>query len=180
MQTEFEAKILEINIEDIVKKLDKLWAKRIWEKLQKRLVYDFNPKKENSWIRLRDNGTKTTLTIKEINNDQIDGTEELEVEVEDFERTNLILEKLGYISKLYQENKRISYTLDDIEIEIDTRPLIPPYLEIEAKSLIDIEETIKKLGFDVSQTTSMNTIKVYKKYWIELETIKELKFEELN
>ncbi|MCX6823083.1 MAG: class IV adenylate cyclase [candidate division SR1 bacterium] len=180
MQTEFEAKVLEINIDEVVGKLNTLGAEKIGEKFQKRLVYDFNPKKENSWIRLRDDGKKTTLTIKEINNDLIDGTEELEVKVEDFEKTNLILEKLGYISKSYQENKRISYKLDGIEIEIDSWPLIPPYIEIEAKSLTEVEDMIKKLGFDLSQSTSINTIKVYRKYGIELEAIKELKFDELT
>jgi adenylate cyclase class 2 len=41
------------------------------------------------------------------------------------------LEKLGYNSKAYQENIRTSYTLNNCEIEIDERPMIPAYLEIE-------------------------------------------------
>jgi len=49
------------------------------------------------------------LTIKEIISDSIDGTKEIEVEVSDFEDTNLILEKMGYKFKSYQENKRTSF-----------------------------------------------------------------------
>jgi adenylate cyclase class 2 len=177
IQTEFEAKILEINVDELISKLNALGAKKIGEKMQKRFVYDFNPKKENSWIRLRTNGAKTTLTIKEIQNDNIDGTRELEISVDDFEKANLILEKLGYVTKGYQENKRISYILDDVEIEIDFWPQIPPYIEIQGKSIAEVERIIKQLGFELSQAISINTTEIYKKYGIDIDSIKELKFE---
>lgn len=177
MQTEFEVKILDIDVEKIISKLSILGAKKIGEKFQKRLVYNFNPPKENSWIRLRTDGKKTTMAIKEIQNDNIDGTKELEINVGDFKRTNLFLEKLGYIAKAYQENRRISYILDDVEIEIDFWPKISPYLEIEARSISKVELMIKKLGFNRSQATSISVRKVYKKYGIDIYTIKELKFE---
>lgn len=177
MQTEFEVKILDIDVEKIISKLSILGAKKIGEKFQKRLVYNFNPPKENSWIRLRTDGKKTTMAIKEIQNDNIDGTKELEIVVDDFEKTDLFLEKLGYIAKAYQENRRISYILDDVEIEIDFWPKISPYLEIEARSISKVELMIKKLGFNRSQATSISVRKVYKKYGIDIYTIKELKFE---
>jgi len=177
MKTEFEAKILEIDVDKITKRLSKLGAKKIAERMMKRFVYDFNPKKENSWIRLRFDGTKTTLTIKEINNDKIDGTKEIEINVDDFDKTNLLLEKLGYIHKGYQENKRVSYKLGDVEIELDFWPKIPPYLEVEGNSIEDVQKVVKQLGFDISQTTSINTTEVYKKYGIDIYSIKELKFE---
>ena len=176
MQTEFEAKILGINVDKVISKLTALGAKKVGEKMQKRFVYDFKPKRKNSWIRLRTDGAKTTITIKEIQNDNIDGTKELEISVNDFEKTHLFLQKLGFIAKGYQENKRISYILNHIEIEIDFWPQIPPYLEIEGKSKKQVEMMIKKLGFAVSQSTSINTTEVYKKYEIDLNSIKELKF----
>ena len=177
MQTEFEVKILDIDVPKTISKLSVLGAKKIAEKFQKRFVYDFDPPKENSWIRLRTDGKKTTMDIKEIQNDNIDGTKELEINVDDFEKTDLFLEKLGYVAKGYQENRRISYILDDTEIEIDFWPQIPPYMEIEAKSVAKVEMMIEKLGFDRSQATSIDTGKVYKKYGIDIYSIKELKFE---
>ena len=54
---------------------------------------------------------------------------------------------------------------------------IPPYLEIEAKSVVKVEMMIEKLGFDRSQATSIGVRKVYKKYGIDIYSIKELKFE---
>ncbi len=177
MQTEFEVKILDVNVDEIKTKLNSLGAKFIKEKFQRRLTYDFTPIKEGSWVRLRTDGKKTTLCIKEIHNDLIDGTKELEIVVDDFEKTNLILEKLGYSHKAYQENKRISYTLDDVEIEIDFWPKIPPYVEIEGKSVEEVEKMVKKLGFQMSQTTSLNTESIYSIYCIDERKIKELKFE---
>lgn len=176
MQTEIEVKILEINVDEITSKLEALWAKKSWDKMQKRYVYDFSPKKGNSRVRLRTDGNKTTLTIKEIHNDEIEWTKELEVIVDDFEKTNLILEKLGYKNTWYQENKRTSYILDTCEVEIDSRPGIPAYIEIEAKSVAEVEATVKKLWFTMDQTTSINTIKVYQKYGIDISIMPELKF----
>jgi adenylate cyclase class 2 len=71
---------------------------------------------------------------------------------------------MGYINRSYQENKRISYILDDLEIEIDFWPQIPAYIEIEGNSINDVENIVKKLGFNLSETTTINTKKVYKKY----------------
>jgi adenylate cyclase, class 2 len=97
----------------------------------KRCIYDFNPMRPDAWIRLRDDGQQSTLTIKERSADTVDGTKELEVVVSSFEDMNAIMERLGYTSRLYQENRRRSFVLDDVQIEIDEWPMIPPYLEIE-------------------------------------------------
>ena len=177
MKIEYEVKILDIGVDEVTCKLEELGAEKVAEREMKRLVYDFNPVKENSWIRLRFDGEKNTLTIKEIHNDDVDGTKEFEIVVDDFDKTHLLLGKLGYVSRGYQENKRISYILEGVEIEIDFWPRIPPYLEIEASSTDDVKMVVKNLGFKMSDTTSINTKKVYAKYGIELDPIKELKFE---
>ena len=66
MEKEIEIRLLNINKEQFVKNIIDLGAKKLSEALQKRYVYDFNPVQDNKWIRLRTNGKKTTLTIKEI------------------------------------------------------------------------------------------------------------------
>ena len=67
MHIEYEVRILEIDEAQIKEKLDKI-AKFEWNQLQRRYVYDFIPKEKNKWIRLRTNGNKTTLTIKNLVN----------------------------------------------------------------------------------------------------------------
>ncbi len=176
METEFEVKILKIDVEQIKNKLEEIGAKKHLERNMRRYVYDINKDNKNSWIRLRDNGQNVTLTIKEIHSDEVDGTKEVEIKVDDFEKTNLLLNKLGFFAKAYQENKRISYKLDNVEIEIDFWPKIPPYLEIEAKSAEEIEKVVKLLGFNLDQTTSIGVQKVYEKYGLNIDDFKELKF----
>ena len=176
MKIEYEVKILNINVEEIKSKLEKLWAEYLWENIQKRYVYDFNPVDPNKWIRLRQKWDKVELTIKEITDDSITWTKEIETSVWDFETTNSILKELWYKPKAYQENKRTSYKLDWVEIELDFWPKIPVYMEIEWKNEKEVEKIVEKLWYKMSDTTSINTTKVYKKYWINLEEIKELKF----
>jgi len=178
MDTEIEERILDINVEKMIKKLESLNAIKVGEWHQKRYVYDFNPKRENEWIRLRTNGINTTLTYKNIQKDTIDGTKELEIEVSDFEKTNQLLNILGYKSKAYQENKRIRYLINDVEIDIDCWPLIPAYMEIEAKSIEKIKEIEKLLEIDSSYITTLNCQEIYNQiYGININNIKELKFE---
>ena len=120
MKTEYEARILEIDKESFIKKLEEIGAVKVADYHQKRYIYDFNPAIKGKWIRLRDTGKETTLTIKEIKEDTID--------------------ELGYKHRLYQENKRTRYMLNNIEIDIDTWPMIPTYVEFEG----DSEENIIK------------------------------------
>ena len=82
MHKEIEERVLEIDIDKMISKLESLGAIKVGEWYQKRYVYDFNPVDPSKWIRLRTNGEKTTLTIKNLKDKNIiGGTEELEIEV---------------------------------------------------------------------------------------------------
>ena len=178
MHIELEVKVLEINITKLTAKLAEIGAvKKNETLLQRRYVYDFNPPKQGSWIRLRDTWNKVTLAIKEISTDKIDWTKELETAVWEFETTNSILHKLWYEPRSYQENKRTSYKWKDVDIEIDEWPQIPPYMEIEWPNIESIEDALGALWYNFDQTTSENTTKIYQKYWIDLESIKSLLFD---
>lgn len=177
MKTELEVKVLEINPDRMKRKLHKIGAKKVGESIQRRYVYDVKPKKENVWIRLRDNGQQATLTIKEIRNDSIKGTKEIETEVGSFEDANKLLNYLGFKDRAYQENRRISYKLGSAEIEIDIWPKIPPYMEIEAPSENVIKNVLGKLGYSITDTTSENTEKVYSRYGKNIHDYKRLKLQ---
>ena len=96
MKCEFEVRLLDVNLLGFINKMEENKAEFVGSWLQRRYIYDFNPVDENKWIRLRTNGIKNTLTIKEFNHSGIDGVFELETEVGDFETTDMILSKLGY------------------------------------------------------------------------------------
>lgn len=178
MKTEIEARLLECDAQKIIERLEVIGATKVGDWLQVRNCYDFNPPKENSWIRLRTNGEETTLTIKEIGSARIDGTKEAEIVVSDFDTTNEILNKLGYNIRTTQENRRIRYMLDNIEIDIDSWPMIPTYLEIEAESEEKIKEACEKLNIGYTSLTSLDVQSIYSMYGIDLNTIKILKLEE--
>ncbi len=180
MPIEHEIKILDISIDTIREKLKDIWATFIDTKNFRRYVYDMNPPIYEKRIRLRTDGKKTTLTVKHIIDPQaIDGTKEREIIVDNFDTTNDLLNKMWYIAKSYQENNRESYTLDGCDIEIDSRPHIPPYMEIEWPSLQAVESIINKLWLSDHIHTSENTTDVYTRYGIQdLEkTYPILKFE---
>jgi adenylate cyclase class 2 len=176
MEIEYEARISGINIEETEEKLKKLGAKKIGKKNYKRYIYEHKPKKEGSWIRLRTDGEKTTLTIKDVKNKEIDGTKETEIIVNDIEKTNELLNNLGFFHRSYQENKRTKYLLNNVKVEIDEWPMIPPHVEIEGKNIEEVEKTIKLLGFKKEEAISGKISDIYKKHGIDSETIKELKF----
>jgi adenylate cyclase class 2 len=174
--TEFEAKVLEVDPAVTGRSIEACGGRRIGEAVMRRYVYDIVPGDVSRWIRLRDTGSEVTLAVKEIAHDGIDGTDETETVVGDFDTMNVLLDKLGYVPKSYQENRRISFVLGDARLEIDSWPMIPPYLEIEADSHEEVIEVAAKLGYDESQLTGENTTKVYARYGIDLRTITDLRF----
>lgn len=177
MKTEYEVRVLEIDKDDLIRKLESLNATKVGEFNQKRYVYDTIPKENGKWIRLRTNGKETTLTFKDVTSDKIDGTKEVEIEVSDLELTNEFLNKIGFFSKAYQENNRIRYILDDVELDIDSWPLIPTYLEIEGKDENSVLDMIEKLELDKSKVTSLDVQSVYEKFYnIDISKIKDLRF----
>ena len=179
MHTEIEERILEIDKDKVIKKLEDLGAIKAGEWFYKRYTYDFTPKRENQWLRLRTNGVETTLTYKNVETRELDGTKEFEIEVSDFEETNKMLEVLGYKYKNYQETKRIRYYLNDVEVDIDTWPMIPTYMELEGPSVEKVKELEDLLEVDKSKITTLYADEIAEQiYGIDILAIKELKFGE--
>ena len=178
MKTEVEARLLECDAEEVQKRLKMAGAEFVGDWLQIRNCYDFSPVKENSWIRLRTNGEETTLTIKEIATSKIDGTKESEIVVSDFDETDEILNKLGYFARSKQENRRIRYMLDGVEVDIDFWPQIPTYVEFEGESEDAIKSVCQKLGIDFEKLTTMDVSSVYLHYGIDIEKQSILVLEE--
>lgn len=178
MQVEYEVRKLEISFEELISKLDMLGATKIGVFHQKRYVYDFIPAQKGRWVRLRTNGKETTLTIKEIQSLRIDGTKELEITVSDFDKTNEVLNKLGYKPRTFQENFRVEYSLNGVSIDLDKWPMIPAYMEIEGASENDVYMIMETLGIEKEEITSKDVDSIYKdNYGIILDDIETLQFD---
>ena len=171
MRKEIEARLLDINEEEFIALMKKHNAEFDGDWLMSRNVYDFNPVDDNKWIRLRTTGEETTLTIKEISSSKIDGTKESEIVVSDFNETDLILNKLGYIARSKQENRRIRYMLNNVEIDIDFWPHIPTYVEFEAESEQQIIDVCKLLNVDYNKLTTIDVMSIYNHYGIDFDML---------
>ena len=161
MNSEYEVRVLDIDVDGFIKQIVKSGAIYVNEYEQKRYIYDFNPKIDNKWIRLRTDGFKTTLAIKEYQSAGIGGTKEIEIEVSDIEKTDEILNQLGYFKRSVQENKRIRYMLNDVEIDIDTWPHLRAYVEFEGKSKKSVLDLLKLLEIDENRITTMDAQDIY-------------------
>ena len=156
MQTEIEAKFLDVVHGTMRAKLKELGSECVHpDRLMRRKNFDYPDKRlEKSvegWIRVRDEGDKVTLAYKQLNDRTLHGTKEVSVTVSDFEQTCRFLEAIGLEEQSYQETKRESWKLGDVEIELDEWPWIPPFLEIEAPDEAQLREAAQKLGLELEE-----------------------------
>lgn len=168
---EIEIKILEINKEEIEKKLTELGAISSGRKHIVEKAFDFPDRKIQTLVelcRIRKFGDKIEFTYKhgvDISAG-IRSAEELEVEVSDFDTLEKILNRLGLSTYYYREKYRTSWQLYGAHIEIDECPHIPPFLEIEGA-----EDTIKKitglLGYTMDNTSTLTVSGVYQSYGLD-------------
>ena len=147
-----------------------------------KLVNFINKFHNNSkkWIRVRQTNDKTTIAVKHIladNGTGIQQMQETEIEVPSIKEANGLLEALGYSYKSYQEKERITYVLDEYELDIDTWPGIPTYVEVEGKSEDDLKYILNKLGYSMEDMVSCTADDIYKKYGKSMFDNRELKFE---
>lgn len=175
MDTEWEAKFLNVNKNVLRKKLQASGAKLVKpERLYKRVVF-FLPKGheiESGWLRVRDEGDKITMSLKVVTNGKVDMQKEVQVVVDNYDKARQLLTEIGCVEKAYQETKREIWLLDDVEITVDEWPYLEPYVEIEGAS----EEAIKKvsgtLGFDYSQAVFGSADQVIsKKYGVPEDAV---------
>lgn len=167
MKTEYEVKVLEIDHNKMVEKLERLGAIKKIDALQEGYIYDVIPKNDHQWLRLRTNGEKNTLTLKSLQAKTIDGMKEIEIEVSDFYETHKLLENIGFHNKGFQQNKRVQYILDGVEIDLDHWPLIPEYMEIEGDSEESVDKMLELLDVDKEKIVTLDVTSIYKHYGFE-------------
>ncbi|MDQ3075634.1 MAG: CYTH domain-containing protein [bacterium] len=163
---EIETKILEVGILEIKKKLESLGAKQIQNT---RLYVDwYCPKgaleSGHPWyLRVR----ATTEGKSEISWKSLEKfvgntrqSEEININVSDFEKSKLLLEAIGLIHYAHQEKDRISFTYKNWQFDLDQYPKMPAYLEIEGQSEEHVNEAIKLLNLEKHTALSQGETKL--------------------
>ena len=164
MNTEIEVKFLSVDHDDVRTRLRELGA--VCEKpmrLMRRVTFDSAAMKaKNGWVRVRDKGDKVTIGYKQTDSLDIDGTKEIETTVGDFDAAVAIFTQLEIDGGSFQESKRESWRLDDVQIELDEWPWLDPYIEVEAPSEALVHSIATKLGFAMSEAVSGDVMAAYR------------------
>lgn len=150
MKNEIEAKFVNVNIDDVRSGLKRIGAvlKHPMRDMQRVTIDTPELKKKNAFVRIRNEGDKTTITYKQFNSLSLDGVKEIEVSVNDFDTAVMLFKEAGLAYGSLQESRRETWKLDDVEVVIDEWPWLNPYIEIEAPSEDLVVSTAIKLGFD--------------------------------
>jgi adenylate cyclase, class 2 len=155
MKKEIEAKFLDINKDEVRKNLQNLEFSLLCpERLMKRKAFHFQDDLKTDrmrWARVRDEGNKITMTVKEVKTkDDINGVFESEVIIDSFEEGVNLLKSVGMMETSYQETYREEWIRkeEEIHITIDTWPHLNPFIEIEASDAKMVKYYAKKLEFN--------------------------------
>lgn len=167
MKPEIEAKFLDVDHEVLRQRLTAIGAVcRLPMRLMKRKAYDFPDHRlrleQNGWARVRDEGDKITMSYKQLNNRELDGTHEVNLTVGSFAAADSFMQQLGLKVRSYQETKRESWTLSGFEIELDQWPWTKPYVEIEGSDESGLRDLAGKLGLDWGQVCHGSVEIVYR------------------
>ncbi|MBW1814379.1 MAG: class IV adenylate cyclase [Deltaproteobacteria bacterium] len=117
--------------------------------------------KSQSLLRLRKDA-KTTLTYKSkppFENNEFKIHQELEVEVNDFEKMNLILESLGFHQEQIYEKWRETFIIQKTIVCIDQMPF-GDFLEIEGE-MKDIKDLADTMALDWEKRILLNYIELF-------------------
>jgi len=168
MDTEIEVKVLNVDLDEVEKKLIRMGAKLTAEELQVNTVIDtedsYIQKELNSYLRIREttdllNNNKTIkLTLKK-NLETVKTRKNIEISttIDNKEAMIEILDNLGYHVVREGFKKRKSYIYDGIKFDLDrwdenTYPY--PYMEIEIKKQSDLDKAIRLLNIDESNIST--------------------------
>jgi adenylate cyclase class 2 len=165
---ETEAKFYVRDLNRIKARLHELNAHLLQERvLETNIRFDLpgaRLRAEGRVLRLRrDTSTKFTYKSASTNEQGVLSREEIEFEVEDFDKAKRFLEALGYQKLVYYEKYRTTYALQPsegfVQIMLDELPY-GPFVEIEGETVDAIHATADQLGlhWDAAIGTSYNTL----------------------
>lgn len=169
---EIEVKILEIDREAILKKLDALEAQKSFDGEMLALFYDDangSIAQRQDVLRLRKEGGETVLTYKKfVSQEGAKIMEEYETKVEEVGQMQTILDLLGFQVGKKTRKFRTQFELGDTHIVIDNYQdelaAIPEFIEIEAPSEARMQEVVELLGFSAEDCKSWHTFDLVKHY----------------
>ena len=164
MKHEYEATFLSIDVTGLQAMLTALGATLAFpRRLLTRKIFESGTLEVGAWIRLRDEGERSTLTLKQVTDSAgIDGTTEIETEVTDLNAMAEILTRLGLTEVRYQENYREEWLWGEVAFDFDTWPDLPTFVEVEGPDEASVRRAAAAVGLDYSQARFGSVDEIYK------------------
>ena len=167
MKLEIEAVFCDVNKDEIRSKLKSLGAKLVVpERKMIRTVFHLPNSTKSCFARVRDEGDKTVVTYKEFQDETSPtGVKEINFTVNDYDAAVEFLRVIGLREKSYEESMRETWELDGAEVDIDTWPWIPTYVEVEGTSVENMTTVSEKIGFDMKNAVYGSADLIYTFYY---------------
>lgn len=174
MGKECEIEVLDIDVQDTRRRLKQLKAAHIGVNNFKRIefVLGGDIKKSHSWIRVRTDGKKSTITLKQLSGKGgFTPKGEYEVETDSFKEAARIMSKLADSQILYYETQRDAYKLGRAYVTIDKWPGIPHFLEVEAPTMKEVKIVYELLGIKGRFIGNASVHKIYESYGLDFHRV---------
>ncbi len=151
---EIELKFLDIGVNEIKEKLEKLGAELIYDSYTESfpfLAEGFHSSDSSKkYLRIRKINEDVKITYKDpAKKSEMTNREEIEISVDNYEEAIKLMEKLGFKKGKIFKKHRIHYELGDIHFELDRLENIPTYLEIETQTEDAMKDICKRLDLNI-------------------------------
>ncbi|MFD3756739.1 CYTH domain-containing protein [Streptomyces sp. NPDC058622] len=159
MKREYGAKFLAVDVAHLQVKLTKLGAIQVLPPtLVTSRLFEYDAL-GGAWLRLREERTRSILTLKHVADATKGGT--TETEVADLHAMVEILRRLGLREARYQEHYREKWRLGEADYSFDTWPDLSTFLEIEAPDEASIRQAAALLELDFAEACFGSMEEIY-------------------
>jgi adenylate cyclase class IV len=158
MPKEYEYRFNSYDKKTIITKLKELGAK-YFGTFKFRVMVFVDSINSEKYIRVRDEGHRITMTVKNNLTDKF--PEENEIIINDFDEGVKILLAVGCKKKYYYEKYREIWNVKNSEIIFDMNPGIPELMEVESLKKKELDDLCKKLELNIKNYQGFSNNKTY-------------------
>ncbi|MGW5400165.1 CYTH domain-containing protein [Streptomyces sp. NPDC003952] len=159
MKREYGAKFLDIHVAHIRVRLTKLGAVQVLPQTLVTCRIFEHDALGGAWLRLRDEHTRSILTLK--HGAGAAKTRTTETEVADLHAMADILRRLGLREARYQEHYREQWRLGEADYSFDTWPDLSAFLKIEAPDEASVRQAAALVELDFAEACFGSVEEIY-------------------
>ena len=159
MAIEYEYAFYDFSKKEIIKKIKKLKGKKVGQYLFRVQVFIHPLEKPGTYIRVRDEGHRVTMTYK-YKEPGAKFDEENEINIDNFDEAVNILLGVGCKKKYYYEKIREIWKVKNTEIVFDTNPGVVDRMEVESKSKSELTEMVSYFNLKPSEEKDLSLIHI--------------------